>query len=60
MTEASVTTGRATATRLPSGHIKVLVRSEEGNVAQEMIVTRAEGCDICSSLSMLNLILMQG
>ena len=58
MNEASVTTGRATAYRLPSGHIKLTIHNEEGTTAQEMIVTKDESCDIRSSLGMLELILL--
>lgn len=58
MNEASVTTGRVTACRLSSGHIKLTIRNEGGSIAQEMIVTKAESCDIRSSLGMLELILL--
>ena len=59
MTEASVTTGRATACRMPSGHIKLVVLNKSGGVGDEMIVEYKDACDLCSSLTLLTLIIRE-
>lgn len=56
--EAGITIGRVTASRLPSGNIKILVRNADMSLAQEMIVTKPESCDIRSALGILELALM--